>query len=89
MNFAHDRFIITAMQEEKMKEITLRIKNDQLAETLIDLIRKVKGVEIFEQKQKTKKTKRSKIWQILENPYDVKNFKIHKREEVYEETGIH
>ncbi len=72
-----------------MKEITLRIKNDRLAETIIDLIRKLKGVEIFEQKQKTNKPKRSKIWQILENPYDVKNFKIHKREEIYDEPGIH
>ena len=72
-----------------MKEITLRIKNDRLADTIIDLVKKLKGVEIFEQTQQSDKAKRSKIWQILENPYDVKNFKIHKREEIYDEPGFH
>ena len=66
-----------------MRQITLRIKNDQLAENVIALIKKIKEIEIFEEKKGSKKRKKSKIDEILENPYEVKNFKIFKREEMY------
>lgn len=72
-----------------MKEITLRIKNDQLAENFIALIKKIKEIEIFEEKKVNKKRKKSKIDEILENPYDIKDFKIYQREEIYERAGIH
>ncbi len=71
-----------------MREITLRIKNDQLAENIIALIGKIKDIEIFEKKKK-EKTGKSKIFQVLENPYDVENFRIYRRNEIYERTGIH
>jgi len=72
-----------------VKEITLRIKNDQLAENFIALIKKIKEIEIFEEKKVNKKRKKSKIDEILENPYDIKDFKIYQREEIYERAGIH
>lgn len=72
-----------------MKEITLRIKNDQLAENVIALIKKIKEIEIFEEKKVNKKRKKSKIDEILENPYDIKDFKIYQRKEIYERAGIH
>jgi hypothetical protein len=72
-----------------VREITLRIKNDQLAENIVALIKKIKGIEIFETKKREISRKKSKIFQILDNPYDVENFKISKREEIYERTGIH
>ena len=72
-----------------MKEITLRIKNDQLAENFIALIKKIKEIEIFEEKKGNKKRNKSKIDKILENPYDIKDFKIYQREEIYERAGIH
>ena len=72
-----------------MVEITLRIKNDQLAENMIALIKKIKEIEIFEEKKMSKKRKKSKIDEILENPYDLKDFKIYSREEIYERAGIH
>ncbi len=37
-----------------MKEITLRIKNDQLAENFIALVKKIKEIEIFEEKKGNK-----------------------------------
>jgi hypothetical protein len=77
------------MKEVNVKEITLRIKNDQLAENVIALIKKIKEIEIFEEKKVNKKRKKSKIDEILENPYDIKDFKIYQREEIYERTGIH
>jgi hypothetical protein len=70
-------------------EITLRIKNDRLAESMIELIKKIKEIEIFEEKKMNKKRKRSKIDEILENPYDIKDFKIYPREKIYERSGIH
>ena len=72
-----------------MVEITLRIKNDQLAENMIALIKKIKEIEIFEEKKMSKKRKKSKIDEILENPYDIKDFKIYPREKIYERAGIH
>jgi hypothetical protein len=72
-----------------VKEITLRIKNDQLAENVIALIKKIKEIEIFEEKKVNKKRKKSKIDEILENPYDIKDFKIYQRKEIYERAGIH
>jgi len=77
------------MKEVNVKEITLRIKNDQLAENFIALIKKIKEIEIFEEKKVNKKRKKSKIDEILENPYDIKDFKIYQREEIYERAGIH
>jgi hypothetical protein len=71
-----------------VREITLRIKNDQLAENIIALIKKIKEIEIFEAKKEEKPHKQSKIFQILENPYEVENFKIYKREEIYERAHI-
>ena len=71
------------MEEANVRQITLRIKNDQLAENVIALIKKIKEIEIFEEKKGSKKRKKSKIDEILENPYEVKNFKIFKREEMY------
>jgi hypothetical protein len=70
-------------------EITLRIKNHQLAKNMIALIKKIKDIEIFEEKKVSKKRKKSKIDEILENPYDIKDFKIYRREEIYERAGIH
>lgn len=77
------------MDEVNVKEITLRIKNDQLAENFIALIKKIKEIEIFEEKKGNKKRNKSKIDKILENPYDIKDFKIYQREEIYERAGIH
>jgi hypothetical protein len=62
-----------------MKEYTLRIKNDRLAENIIALIGKIKEIEIFELSSEKKSPKKSKIQKILDNPYDVKNFRIYKR----------
>ena len=86
LNFIYYRFII--VKEVKVREITLRIKNDQLAENIVDLIKKIKGIEIFETKKREISRKKSKIFQILDNPYDMENFKITKREEIYERPGI-
>ncbi len=72
-----------------MIEITLRIKNHQLAKNIIALIKKIKDIEIFEEKKVSIKRKKSKIDEILENPYDIKDFKIYQREEIYERAGIH
>jgi hypothetical protein len=72
-----------------MKEITLRIRNDQLAENFIALIEKIKGIEIFEARREKPVHKKSKIDQILDKPFDVENFVIYKRDEIYERTGIH
>lgn len=72
-----------------MREITLRIKNDQLADNFVALIKKIKDIEIFEIQKEKKSRKKSKIFQILDNPYVVEDFKIFKREEIYERTGIH
>jgi hypothetical protein len=72
-----------------VREITLRIKSDRLAENVIGLVRKIKGIEIFEPTTRKQTHKRSKIQQILDEPYDVENFRIYKREEIYEEAGIH
>ena len=77
------------MEEANVRQITLRIKNDQLAENVIALIKKIKEIEIFEEKKGSKKRKKSKIDEILENPYDLKDFKIYSREEIYERAGIH
>jgi hypothetical protein len=77
------------MEEVNVIEITLRIKNDQLAENIIALIKKINEIEIFEEKKGSKKLKKSKIDEILENPYDIKDFKIYQREEIYERAGIH
>ena len=77
------------MEEVNLREITLRIKNDQLAENIIALIKKIKEIEIFEEKKGSKKRKKSKIDEILENPYDIKDFKIFQREEIYDRTRIH
>ena len=72
-----------------MIEITLRIKNHQLAKNIIALIKKIKDIEIFEEKKVSIKRKKSKIDEILENPYDIKDFKIYQRDEIYERAGIH
>jgi len=72
-----------------VREFTLRIRSDQLAENVIGLIGKIKGIEIFESKTRKSIRKKSKIQQILEEPYDVEGFRIYKREEIYEDAGIY
>lgn len=72
-----------------MREITLRIKNDQLAENIIALVMKIKDIEIFETGITRKKTRKSKIFELLDNPFDIEDFKIYKRDEIYERSGIH
>jgi hypothetical protein len=71
-----------------VKEVTLRIKNDRLAESIITLVEKIGEIEIFESGIKKQAHQKSKIQQILDEPYDVENFKIYKREEIYEAAGI-
>ena len=46
------------------------------------MTKKTAKIEILEDKN-GKRKKKSKIDKILENPYEVKNFKIYKREEIY------
>jgi hypothetical protein len=87
LNFEGSHYIIT--EEVNVIEITLSIKNHQLAKNMIALIKKIKDIEIFEEKKVSKKRKKSKIDEILENPYDIKDFKIYQREEIYERAGIH
>jgi len=69
-----------------MKELTLRIKNDQLARTIMGLLSKIKDIEIIEGKGSNKGRKRSKIDEIIEKPYEIDNFKIFSREEIYENS---
>ena len=66
-----------------MREITLRIKNDRLAESIIAILKEIKEIAIFETKKEERPHKQSKIFQILENPYDVENFRIYKRDEIF------
>ncbi len=71
-----------------MLEITLKIKNDRLAESIIAIIKKIKEVEIFESSPTKNVRRKSKIDRILDNPYDVKDFKIYKRDEIYDRSSI-
>lgn len=68
------------LPEVIVREITLRIKNDQVADSIITIINQIEGIEIIEEKELPLKRKKSKIDEILENPYKVKDFKIFKRE---------
>ncbi len=69
-----------------MRQITLTISNDKLAENIIGIIEKIKGIDILEKKNKPKIN--SKIIEILNNPFDIDDFKILKRDEIYERESL-
>ncbi len=71
-----------------MKEFTLKIKNDHLADSVLNLISKIKDIEIVEDKKRKRGQGVSKIDQLLENPYDIEDFKIYTRAEIYERHSI-
>ncbi len=67
-----------------MRILKLKVKNERLAQSLLQMVRRYPDIEVVENVEVKEAIKLSRLDALLNTPYQKKDFKVFTRVEIYE-----
>lgn len=67
-----------------MRILKLKVKNERLAQSLLQLVSRYPDIEMLENTEIKEEVKISKLDALLNKPYEKRDFRIFTRTEIYE-----